>query len=191
MFAHYDLLCDLVSFFQTKQNPAKLGLVCCRYSRRLSYAASPLSCATVTLTFVFLNKTTNSEIRFCPQIAGVVIDDFWGNYGGNTPPPSPPPPPGQCPKCPSSARCVGLCGGVYLSFIDIGGCARIRGCPSSTERRPKRLFCVVLALLFNHSRSLHRAATKMLFCVLPQEAHTVVLLSSCKHPLYRVLTKTL
>eukprot|EP01047_Picozoa_sp_COSAG01_P059367 COSAG01_NODE_7116_length_3343_cov_1.846486_3_plen_344_part_00 len=40
---------------------------------------------------------------FCPQIDGVVIDDFWSNYrgGGGPPvPPSPPGPPGRCSTCP-------------------------------------------------------------------------------------------
>ena len=40
---------------------------------------------------------------FCPQIDGVVIDDFWSNYrGGGSPVPNPPPgPPGKCGKCPA------------------------------------------------------------------------------------------
>ena len=42
---------------------------------------------------------------FCPQIDGVVIDDFWSNYhdgGGGPPVPNPPPgPPGKCGKCPA------------------------------------------------------------------------------------------
>ena len=34
----------------------------------------------------------------CPQIAGVIIDDFWSNYHAD---PIPPPlPAGQCPACP-------------------------------------------------------------------------------------------
>jgi hypothetical protein len=41
---------------------------------------------------------------YCPQIAGVVIDDFWSNYkGGSVPAPNPPPgPPGSCASCPAS-----------------------------------------------------------------------------------------
>ena len=31
-------------------------------------------------------------------IAGVVIDDFWTNYGGELPPPGPP---GKCATCPA------------------------------------------------------------------------------------------
>ena len=36
----------------------------------------------------------------CPQVAGVIIDDFWSNYN---PRPNPPPPPGvPCATCPAS-----------------------------------------------------------------------------------------
>lgn len=40
----------------------------------------------------------------CPQVTGVVIDDFWTNYqDAAVPPPPPPPPPGTpCPKCPAN-----------------------------------------------------------------------------------------
>ncbi len=43
---------------------------------------------------------------FCPQIDGIVIDDFWSNYKGGGPPeppapPTPPGPPGQCSTCPN------------------------------------------------------------------------------------------
>lgn len=40
---------------------------------------------------------------YCPQIAGVVIDDFWGNYDHSSvsPPPPPPPPGTPCPECPA------------------------------------------------------------------------------------------
>jgi hypothetical protein len=34
---------------------------------------------------------------YCPQIGGIVIDDFWSNYG----PPVPPPVPGHCGECPA------------------------------------------------------------------------------------------
>ena len=39
---------------------------------------------------------------YCPQIAGVLIDDFWSNFDGAKPEPCPPPgPPGACSSCPS------------------------------------------------------------------------------------------
>lgn len=39
----------------------------------------------------------------CPQIRGVVIDDFWSNMArpGAVPPPPPPPPGVACPTCPT------------------------------------------------------------------------------------------
>jgi hypothetical protein len=37
---------------------------------------------------------------YCPQIQGIVVDDFWSNYVEDAPPPSPPAK--DCPSCPAA-----------------------------------------------------------------------------------------
>ena len=50
---------------------------------------------------------------FCPQIAGIVVDDFWTNFDPNAPPPSPPP--AECVECPSKGR-THMYGTMYGGF---------------------------------------------------------------------------
>jgi hypothetical protein len=47
------------------------------------------------------HRSTRQARTFCPQVAGVVIDDFWSNYAPHVP--SPPPPGTPCPRCPPTA----------------------------------------------------------------------------------------
>jgi hypothetical protein len=44
----------------------------------------------------------------CPQIAGVVIDDFWSNYPSSTNPPNHPHPPSET-RCPACCQAAAAC----------------------------------------------------------------------------------
>ena len=69
----------------------------------------------------------------CPQVAGVVVDDFWGNYEGGHGTPPPPGPPGACASCPASRPHVYGSGaaGLYCCHVPVAG----GHCDSTVEPR--------------------------------------------------------